>query len=167
MKKVHFFSAVLVMLIFVGCKQGSMQYEDAADTTAVEAADSEMLLPNPDDALTTNENTESYAELIENPFESPKTAPLSTFSIDVDNAAYTNSDVSSTTANPFRKMRFAWRKWSTFSNTNTRNQQTNIRFPSIQNTARVRGMPSTNCCASVYRAKISQPTIYRRPIWCS
>jgi Ca-activated chloride channel family protein len=90
MKKVHFFSAVLVMLIFSGCKQGSMQYEAAADTTAVEAADSEMLLPNPDDAVTVNDNTESYAELIENPFESPKTTPLSTFSIDVDNAAYTN-----------------------------------------------------------------------------
>ena len=78
------------MLIFAGCKQGSLQYEAAADTTAVEAADSEILLPNPDDAVTTNENTESYAELIENPFESPKTAPLSTFSIDVDNASYTN-----------------------------------------------------------------------------
>ena len=90
MKKVHFFSAVLVMLIFTGCKQGRTYDEAASDTTAVEATDSEMLLPNPDDALTVNENTESYAELIENPFESPKTAPLSTFSIDVDNAAYTN-----------------------------------------------------------------------------
>jgi Ca-activated chloride channel family protein len=90
MKKVHFFSAVLVMLIFAGCKQGAMYSEASADTTAVEAADSEMLLPNPDDAVTANENTESYAELIENPFESPKNAPLSTFSIDVDNAAYTN-----------------------------------------------------------------------------
>ncbi|MBA4134404.1 MAG: hypothetical protein C0525_06735 [Flavobacterium sp.] len=90
MKKVHFFSAVLVMLIFAGCKQGTMYSEASADTTAVEAADNEILLPNPDDAITTNDNTESYAELIENPFESPKTAPLSTFSIDVDNAAYTN-----------------------------------------------------------------------------
>ena len=90
MKKVHFFSAVLVMLIFAGCKQGRTYDEAASDTTAVEAVDSEILLPNPDDAVTANENTESYAELIENPFESPKTAPLSTFSIDVDNAAYTN-----------------------------------------------------------------------------
>ena len=90
MKKFHFFSAVLVMLIFAGCKQGAMYSEASADTTAVEAADSEMLLPNPDDAVTADENTESYAELIENPFESPKIAPLSTFSIDVDNAAYTN-----------------------------------------------------------------------------
>jgi len=90
MKKVHFFSAVLVMLIFAGCKKGAMYSEASADTTAVEAADNETLLPNPDDAVTANENTESYTELVENPFESPKTAPLSTFSIDVDNAAYTN-----------------------------------------------------------------------------
>jgi Ca-activated chloride channel family protein len=35
-------------------------------------------------------NDEDYGSFIENPFESPKTAPLSTFSIDVDNASYTN-----------------------------------------------------------------------------
>ncbi|EKT4545710.1 von Willebrand factor type A domain-containing protein [Flavobacterium psychrophilum] len=33
---------------------------------------------------------ENYDNFLENPFESPKTAPLSTFSIDVDNASYTN-----------------------------------------------------------------------------
>jgi Ca-activated chloride channel family protein len=33
---------------------------------------------------------EDYDSFIENPFESPKKAPLSTFSIDVDNASYTN-----------------------------------------------------------------------------
>lgn len=37
-----------------------------------------------------NTNDEDYAALIENSFESPKVAPLSTFSIDVDNASYTN-----------------------------------------------------------------------------
>ncbi|MGV3696298.1 YfbK domain-containing protein [Flavobacterium sp.] len=37
-----------------------------------------------------NENDEDYGTLIENSFESPKNAPLSTFSIDVDNASYTN-----------------------------------------------------------------------------
>ena len=37
-----------------------------------------------------NENDEDYGMLVENVFESPKTAPLSTFSIDVDNASYTN-----------------------------------------------------------------------------
>ncbi|MWB96428.1 DUF3520 domain-containing protein [Flavobacterium sp. GA093] len=33
---------------------------------------------------------EDYNAFVENAFESPKTAPLSTFSIDVDNASYTN-----------------------------------------------------------------------------
>lgn len=33
---------------------------------------------------------EDYSSFIENPFESPNSAPLSTFSIDVDNASYTN-----------------------------------------------------------------------------
>jgi Ca-activated chloride channel homolog len=33
---------------------------------------------------------EEYDSFVENAFESPKTAPLSTFSIDVDNASYTN-----------------------------------------------------------------------------
>ncbi len=33
---------------------------------------------------------EEYDDFVENPFESPKSAPLSTFSIDVDNASYTN-----------------------------------------------------------------------------
>lgn len=35
-------------------------------------------------------NNEDYENFIENAFESPKSAPLSTFSIDVDNASYTN-----------------------------------------------------------------------------
>jgi len=35
-------------------------------------------------------NNEDYENFVENDFESPKTAPLSTFSIDVDNASYTN-----------------------------------------------------------------------------
>jgi len=35
-------------------------------------------------------NSEDYDSFIENPFEAPKNAPLSTFSIDVDNASYTN-----------------------------------------------------------------------------
>ena len=33
---------------------------------------------------------EEYGSFVENQFETPKTAPLSTFSIDVDNASYTN-----------------------------------------------------------------------------
>jgi Ca-activated chloride channel family protein len=40
--------------------------------------------------ITLDKNDEDYYSLIENPFEAPKNAPLSTFSIDVDNASYTN-----------------------------------------------------------------------------
>lgn len=40
--------------------------------------------------LKTIENDESYEAFTENPFESPKLQALSTFSIDVDNASYTN-----------------------------------------------------------------------------
>jgi Ca-activated chloride channel family protein len=40
---------------------------------------------------TTAENTESYASLIENEYQNPFNEPLSTFSIDVDNASYTNT----------------------------------------------------------------------------
>ena len=40
--------------------------------------------------LSDDKNDEEYNSLIENAFESPKNSPLSTFSIDVDNASYTN-----------------------------------------------------------------------------
>ncbi|WP_020530755.1 vWA domain-containing protein [Flexithrix dorotheae] len=36
-------------------------------------------------------NTEEYDHIVENIFQTPKTSPLSTFSIDVDNASYTNA----------------------------------------------------------------------------
>lgn len=44
---------------------------------------------NDKNAVASNEN-EDYGVLLENEFESPNQAPLSTFSIDVDNASYTN-----------------------------------------------------------------------------
>lgn len=45
--------------------------------------------PTPID-LTGNTSYEEYNPLVENPFTSPQVSPLSTFSIDVDNASYTN-----------------------------------------------------------------------------
>lgn len=47
-------------------------------------------LRNLNPSQTTETNQEDYDSFVENAFESPKTAPLSTFSIDVDNASYTN-----------------------------------------------------------------------------
>ncbi len=43
-----------------------------------------------DKQLQLDPTNEDYDSFVENAFESPKTAPLSTFSIDVDNASYTN-----------------------------------------------------------------------------
>ncbi len=42
------------------------------------------------DQKTSKPNDEDYNSFVENPFENPKYSPLSTFSIDVDNASYTN-----------------------------------------------------------------------------
>lgn len=42
------------------------------------------------DTVVTNNDYEDYESFVENVFENPKTSPLSTFSIDVDNASYTN-----------------------------------------------------------------------------
>ncbi|MGO4770062.1 von Willebrand factor type A domain-containing protein [Flavobacterium sp. W22_SRS_FK3] len=47
-------------------------------------------LKNLNTAQPVESNQEDYDSFVENAFESPKTAPLSTFSIDVDNASYTN-----------------------------------------------------------------------------
>jgi Ca-activated chloride channel homolog len=48
-------------------------------------------LSNPEDSTTTTLfNTEDYDKIIENDFLSPREEPLSTFSIDVDEAAYSN-----------------------------------------------------------------------------
>lgn len=44
----------------------------------------------PSDAVPVETNYEDYESFVENVFESPRTSPLSTFSIDVDNASYTN-----------------------------------------------------------------------------
>ena len=78
--------AFLVLTIF-SCKKADYATEQNADATEIavtttDALDEDYALPEP--------NTESYAGLEENPFESPLKTPLSTFSIDVDNASYTN-----------------------------------------------------------------------------
>lgn len=90
MKNYRFFSMGLFMLILIACKRYDVNTEAttvAADSTFTTA---EAPLVFEEEAPSANDNTESYAEVAENPFESPKTAPLSTFSIDVDNASYTN-----------------------------------------------------------------------------
>ncbi|WP_394776224.1 von Willebrand factor type A domain-containing protein [Flavobacterium sp.] len=50
--------------------------------------DAKLKITNPSPTITSDQ--EDYDAFVENAFESPRTAPLSTFSIDVDNASYTN-----------------------------------------------------------------------------
>lgn len=89
MKKHHLFSSFFLLLLFTNCKNNSTSkhYNTEETMEAVEAFEP-LIIDEPQTGLETN--TESYAEVEENPFESPNKSPLSTFSIDVDNASYTN-----------------------------------------------------------------------------
>ncbi|MBF6651565.1 hypothetical protein C3B47_01360 [Flavobacterium columnare] len=60
------------------------------EEVASEAEISDLMINNPEIEIPENKNEESYAEIEENKFENPSVEPLSTFSIDVDNASYTN-----------------------------------------------------------------------------
>jgi Ca-activated chloride channel family protein len=53
--------------------------------------ESEKQVLRPKDEESNKFNTEEYSKIIENQFQNPKNAPLSTFSIDVDKASYANS----------------------------------------------------------------------------
>ena len=59
-------------------------------TLKPEDISSYMKYPSRNDIIIPDENLEDYGIFFENIFESPKSSPLSTFSIDVDNASYTN-----------------------------------------------------------------------------
>ncbi len=66
--------------------------EQAAALYGSQAANGAIIVDTKNNTTPTivEPNQEDYETFIENAFESPKTAPLSTFSIDVDNASYTN-----------------------------------------------------------------------------
>ena len=70
----------LILLLASGCGGGSRTYEKVAAAPAMVASPAEAPAPN----------AESYAKIDENPFMSVERAPLSTFSIDVDTASYSN-----------------------------------------------------------------------------
>lgn len=87
MKNKPFYLLAFLIVVLVSCKKQSFSEEEYA----AEAADMAVTTTDaiPEDYIS-DPNTESYAGLEENPFESPQKSPLSTFSIDVDNASYTN-----------------------------------------------------------------------------
>ena len=61
------------------------QYEDAE-----ESVPDEKMIISRDEGENVNFNTEEYDRIVENAFVSPLNNPLSTFSVDVDRAAYAN-----------------------------------------------------------------------------
>ncbi|GAB3923396.1 YfbK domain-containing protein [Mucilaginibacter myungsuensis] len=63
-------------------------YGQQANLTGVKVGDPAKVLNI--SVQTPEGNTESYAKLIENRYQNPYDAPLSTFSVDVDNASYSN-----------------------------------------------------------------------------
>lgn len=86
MKNKHFYLMAFLVLVLFSCKKR----DASAEEYAIESADIATTTDAIPEEYNSDPNTESYAGLEENPFESPKKAPLSTFSIDVDNASYTN-----------------------------------------------------------------------------
>ncbi|WP_318013904.1 VWA domain-containing protein [Flavobacterium sp. SH_e] len=86
MRNLNFFMMAFLVLTIFGCKKVDYATVETADSTAV-AATTDLI---EEENYIPETNTESYAGLEENPFESPLKEPLSTFSIDVDNASYTN-----------------------------------------------------------------------------
>ncbi|WNM18953.1 vWA domain-containing protein [Flavobacterium capsici] len=75
--------------IQVGTTNSSIQIRGYA-TLKQEDKSHNPIYPSKNDTVIINESDEDYGVFVENVFESPRTSPLSTFSIDVDNASYTN-----------------------------------------------------------------------------
>lgn len=76
----------------LGIKKKEIHSMDALKGRVAGVSLSEQKQPNiyRDRNFVPTTNNEDYGSFVENQFETPKTAPLSTFSIDVDNASYTN-----------------------------------------------------------------------------
>lgn len=69
----------------------SPNYESSGYVADYDRIDNEYFKRKTENSISIKEtNTESYENFTENQFESTKTNPVSTFSIDVDNASYTN-----------------------------------------------------------------------------
>ncbi|WP_018626726.1 vWA domain-containing protein [Niabella aurantiaca] len=83
MKRLFFAIALLPWILFA-CKQAGQQ---SAGSVNAEMTIESLKTADPSEA---DFNTEGYANIVENAFETTTQQPLSTFSIDVDKAAYSN-----------------------------------------------------------------------------
>lgn len=92
MKTISSLVCVGTLIFLSGCG-GGRQAEDSAGLAKTAASAPQMQQPMLDHQVAEEENefnTETYDEIVENPFLSAKQHPLSTFSIDVDTASYSN-----------------------------------------------------------------------------
>jgi len=94
MKIFMYSMAVIVMSqLSIGCDSAShsiRNYEAEAKSVTL-SADSSIAQTSEEKVTNKNEfNTEEYDNIVENPFVTAEQQPLSTFSIDVDRAAYSN-----------------------------------------------------------------------------
>lgn len=81
---------VVCLLLFISCNYGYRQGENTSLVRSVNDATACLDSASPAAASAENFNTEDYDNIVENNFVAAKENPLSTFSIDVDNAAYSN-----------------------------------------------------------------------------
>lgn len=104
-------SVIVFSMIFIGCSAGNFSSKESASNSNTSApmptvkdesldkpsttANANVAMPPMTDAKKKSDdlektNSERYAEIAENPFLEATKAPLSTFSIDVDTASYSN-----------------------------------------------------------------------------
>ncbi|RZJ43810.1 MAG: VWA domain-containing protein [Chryseobacterium sp.] len=95
MKKISV--AILVLITLGSCQKKKEEAVNAASLDMIleePVVSKEMKIQESPDQnetnIETNQDDEEYASLMENPFELTKSQPVSTFSIDVDNASYSN-----------------------------------------------------------------------------
>jgi len=81
--------ALVMSLLFIACNSEHYALEkDVSPSIILTATDSTNVVA--DDARQLSQEGEAYDRIIENPFVNSQQQPLSTFSIDVDRAAYSN-----------------------------------------------------------------------------
>jgi len=89
-------------------------------------------------------NTEQYSHIDENPFLEVARAPLSTFSIDVDTASYSNTRRFLKDGQLPPKMPSELKSWSTISLTTTRSLWAMLPFPSRLKSPKLPGILRTD-----------------------
>ncbi len=86
------FITLFVSLLIVSCRVNNYSERKSAESNNVQSAPYEavQMKEKSTDEPADNFNTEEYSKIVENNFKDARQNPLSTFSIDVDNASYSN-----------------------------------------------------------------------------